>query len=97
MASIEIVYWIFIKPFGLPQEICSFETCTKHHYPSPTHKRITTFVQGSSFAAILMYSGFRFYLVAYSYLNPPIPEESRNQITSTFERNFTLNFWELFW
>ena len=79
-AFIEILYWIFIKPFGLPQEKCSDKNCTKHHYPSRTHKYITRLVQGSATIALLFFICFRFYGVCFLYLNPPIPEETRNQI-----------------
>ena len=75
----EIVYWLTIKPFGFPQEPqCAH--CTKHHYPSPTLKFITTFVQGSAITALLMFTGFRFYLVIHRLLNPPIPEDTRNEM-----------------
>ena len=75
----EIIYWLFIKPFGFKQEPkCT--NCTKHHYPSPTHILITTFVQGSAIAALLIFTVFRFYLVIDRLLNPPIPEDARNQM-----------------
>ena len=79
-AAMEIVYWLFIKPFGLPKEkrTCS---CTKHHYPSPTSNRITKCVQRSSITAFLIFTGFRFYLVFDRlFFNPPMPVEPRNQI-----------------
>ena len=77
-AAIEILYWLFIKPFGFKQEPqCN---CTYHHYPTPTHKFITIFVQGSGWTAFFMFTGFRFYLVIDAILNPPIPEEVRNQM-----------------
>ena len=76
----EIVYWLFIKPFGLPKNKCSFKTCTQHHYPSSTEKRITTLIQGTGISAFLIFAGWRSYLVAYRYLNLPIPDENRNQI-----------------
>ena len=79
-AAMEIIYWLFIKPFGLTQ-VPRCTNCTKHHYPSPTHKFITTFVEGSAIAAVLLFSGFQIYLVFDRTLfNPPIPEETRNQI-----------------
>ena len=75
----EIIYWLFIKPFGFKQEPqCT--KCTKHHFPSPTHMFIATFVQGSAIAALVMLTVFRFYLVGDRLLNPPIPEEARNQM-----------------
>ena len=78
--SIEIVYWIIVKPFGLKKKQCQYKTCTQHHYPSPTAKRITTLGQGTITTALLIFIGFRFYLVAHRYLNLPIPDENRNQI-----------------
>ena len=75
----EIIYWLFIKPFGFKQEPqCT--KCTNHHYPSPTYMFITTFVQGSAIAALVIFTVFRFYLVIDRLLNPPIPEEARNQM-----------------
>ena len=59
---------------------CLDKTCTQHHYPSPTAKRITTLVQGGGFSALMIFAGFRFYLVAHRYLNLPIPDENKNQI-----------------
>ena len=59
---------------------CSIETCTQHHYPSPTAKRITTRVQGVATAALMIFTGWRFYLVAHRYYNLPIPDENSNQI-----------------
>ena len=79
-SSMEIVYWIIVKPFGLKQKQCQYETCTQHHYPSPTAKRITTLGQGAITTALLIFTGFRFYLVTHRYLNLPIPDENRNQI-----------------
>ena len=76
----EIVYWIIVKPFGLPIKKCHYVTCTQHHYPSPMAKRITTLVQGVGFSALMIFAGFRFYLVAHRYLNLPIPDENKNQI-----------------
>ena len=76
----EIVYWIIIKPFGLPMIPCSIETCTQHHYPSPTAKRITTIVQGTNFLALMIFTGWRTYLAVHRYLYLPIPDEKRNQI-----------------
>ena len=68
-----------IKPFGFPQEPqCA--NCSKHHYSSPTHLFITTFVQGSAIAALVIFTVFRFYLVSDRLLNPSIPEEARNQM-----------------
>ena len=72
------MYWLIIKPFGFKQEPqCN---CTYHHYLTPTHKFITIFVQGSGWTAFFMFTGFRFYLVIDAILNPPIPEEVRNQM-----------------
>ena len=76
----EIIYWLFIKPFGFSQDKCSIKTCTKHHYPSPTDMFITTFVQGSAIAALVIFTVFRFYLVADRLIYPPIPEEPRNEM-----------------
>ena len=79
-AAIEIVYWLFIKPFGLPKEnrTCC---CTEHHYPSATSNRITKCVQRSTTAAVLIFTGFRFYLVFDRlFFNPPMPEDFRDQI-----------------
>ena len=59
---------------------CSIETCTHHHYPSPTAKQITTLVQGTNFLGLLILAGWRFYLVTHRYYNLPIPDENRNQI-----------------
>ena len=76
-AAMEIVYWIIIKPFGLPKR----PNCTKHHYPSPTHKWMASILRGSAIAALLTFTGFRFYLVLDClFFNPPTPEETRNQI-----------------
>ena len=76
----EIVYWLFIKPFGLVKED-QCKGCTKHHYDSPTHERITKGVQKSGFMALIIFTGFRFYLVFDRlFFNIPIPEEFRNQI-----------------
>ena len=41
---------------------------------------ITTFVQGSAIAALVIFTVFRFYLVGDRIFNPPIPEEARNQM-----------------
>ena len=79
-ASIEIVYWIFVKPFGFPKDPCSFETCTQHHYPSSIAKRITTLGQGASVLILMIFTGWRFYLVAHRNLYLPIPDEAKNQI-----------------
>ena len=76
----EIIYWLFIKPFGFLQDKCSIKTCTKHHNPSPTYLFITTFFQVSSIAALVTFTVFRFYLVADRLIYPPIPEEVRNQM-----------------
>ena len=80
----EILYWLFVKPFGLQMKECPDETCTQHHYPSPTAKRITTLGQRTITSALLIFIGWRLYLVAYRYLNLPIPEENRNQIPEYF-------------
>ena len=75
----EIIYWLFIKPFGFKQEPqCT--KCTKHHYPSPTSLFITTFVHGSAIAALVIFTVFRFYLVIDRLLTPIIPEETKNQM-----------------
>ena len=71
---------MFVKPFGLPMKKCHYVTCTQHHYPSPTAKRITTLVQGGGFSVLMLFTGWRSYLVAHRYLNLPIPDENRNQI-----------------
>ena len=72
------MYWLIIKPFGFKQEPqCN---CSYHHYPTPTHRFITTFVQGSAIAALVIFIVFRFYLVGDLILNPPILEEARNQM-----------------
>ena len=85
-----------MKPFGLPMKKCQYETCTHHHYDKISHHRITRLVQGSSVLALMIFAGWRFYLVAHRYLNLPIPEENRNQITPYHEKNVTLKFWEYF-
>ena len=95
-AAAEIVYWMLIKPFGLKKEQQCKYCCTHHHYEKTSHKWITKLVQGSTALALVIFSQWRFYLVAYYYLNRPIPDETRNQITSNYERFFTLNFWEYF-
>ena len=41
---------------------------------------ITTFVQGSAIAALVIFTVFQFYLVVDRYIHPPIPEEARNQM-----------------
>ena len=69
-----------VKPFGLPMKKCHFKTCTQHHYPTSAAKQITTFVQGISVLALMMFTGWRFYLVAHRYYNLPIPDENSNQI-----------------
>ena len=76
----EILYWLFVKPFGLQMKECPYETCTQHHYPSPTAKRITTLGQGVAIAALMIFTGWRFYLVAHRNLYLPIPDETKNQI-----------------
>ena len=76
----EILYWLFIKPLGFRQEERKINCCTKHHYETPTQKYITKFVQGSGWTAFFIFTGFRFYLVIVATLNPPIPEEVRNQM-----------------
>ena len=95
-AAAEIVYWIFIKPLGLKREEQCKGCGTHHHYDKTSHQRITRLVQGSSVSGLVILSLWRFYLVAYGYINPPIPDEARNQITSKYERYLTLNFWEYF-
>ena len=99
-ASIEIVYWIFVKPFGFPKDPCSFETCTQHHYPSPTHKRIFGLGKNVCTSALVIFIGWRFYLVGHRYLNLPIPDEKRNQIpegpSAIDDVLITFNFWEYF-
>ena len=87
---------MLIKPFGLKKEQQCKGCGTHHHYDKTSHQRITRLVQGSSALALVIFSLWRFYLVAYGYINPPIPDETRNQITSNYERYFTLNFWEYF-
>ena len=79
-SAVEVVYWIFIKPFGLvKEEQCT--KCTLHHYPTPISKRLTTGVQKSCIAAFLIFTGFRFYLVFDRlFFNPPIPEDNRDKI-----------------
>jgi hypothetical protein len=78
-AAMEIVYWVFIKPFGLPQTNCT--NCTKHHYPSPAHKWISRFLRSSAIAALLIFSGYRFFLVFSGlFFYTPNVEETRNQI-----------------
>ena len=59
---------------------CHFKTCTQHHYPTSAAQRITTFVQGISVFALMIFTGWRFYLVAHRYYNLPIPDENSNQI-----------------
>jgi len=92
-AGVEIVYWIFIKPIGLEKKK-QCKHCTHHHYNSSTHKRIVRIVQGTMTSGLIIFSGWRFYLVTHHYLYLPIPEENRNQITPNYESNFSLNFWE---
>ena len=78
-AAVELVYWIFIKPFGLvKQEQCS--KCTKHHYGSLLSKHITRIGQGLTTTVLIAYFWYRLYLVAVTYYYPPIPEENRNKI-----------------
>ena len=78
-SAVELVYWMFIKPFGLEkQEQCS--KCTKHHYMSIFSRHITRFGQGITTTYFLAYFWYRFYLVAFRYYYPLIPEENRNQI-----------------
>ena len=91
-AAVEIVYWMLIKPFGLKKEQQCKGCGTHHHYDKTSHQRITRLVQGSSVLALIIFAGWRFYLVAHRYLNLPIPEENRNQITPYHQRFFTLNF-----
>ena len=95
-AAAEIVYWMLIKPFGLKKEGQCKGCGTYHHYDKNYHHRTTRLVQGSSALALVIFSLWRFYLVAHGYVNLPIPQENRNQITPNFERYFTLNFWEYF-
>ena len=95
-AAAEIVYWMFIKPFGLKKKKQCKACGTYHHYDKNSHHRITRLVQGSTALALVIFSQWRFYLVAYRYLNRPIPDENRNQITSNYTTYFMLNFWEYF-
>ena len=61
-AAMEIAYWLFVKSFGLPMKNCHYETCTQH------------LVQGAGTSALMISTGWRFYLVAHRYLNLPIPD-----------------------
>ena len=75
---------MLVKPFGLTKE-AECEHCTrigvyKHHYPTVITKRITTIGQGFITTVFLGYFWYRFYLVAFRYYNPLIPEENRNKI-----------------
>ena len=79
---------------------CHIETCTQHHYPSSIAKRITTLGQRASVLILMIFTGWRFYLVAHRYLNLPIPDENRNQIpegpSAIDDVLITFNFWEYF-
>ena len=78
-SAVEILYWMFIKPFGLPMK----DKCTRcyvHHYPSNNSKRITRIGQGFTTTVLIVYFWYRMYLVAVTYYHPPIPEENRNKL-----------------
>ena len=82
---VEMVYWIFIKQFvPNPKQEC--ESCKekgKHHYNSPTIKKIVSLTQFISIAIVLIFACYRFYLVFCKAYNPPQAEEIRNQVTKT--------------
>ena len=93
---VEIIYWTFIKPFGFARSTC--KTCLKKyktHYPSRLHKRFSNMITKSLIALYLAYAGYRLYLVIDRiYINPPQPEEYRNQIRQKLEPFFHfLKFW----
>ena len=93
---VEIIYWIFIKPFGFTRSTCKYCLKTyKTHYPSRRHKRFSNMITKSLIGLYLAYAGYRLYLVLnYIYINPPQPEEYRNQIRQKPEPFF--HFWK-FW
>ena len=53
--------------------------------------RITRIGQGLTTTVLLAYFWYRFYLVAVTYFNPPIPEENRNKIIQTVDLQIELN------
>ena len=97
LASIvELIYWMFVKPFGWPRSTCrnclkSFKT----HYPSRTVKSIANFITKSAIALYLAYAVYRLYWgFERLYINPPQPEEFRNQIVQKPKPLFDfLNVW----
>ena len=82
VSMVEIIYWIFLKPFGFPKKECV--RCNKkyqHHYNSPTHKMIFTVVQTTSYIIVyFLFAGYRMGLVINRIYNPIQPDEIRNQI-----------------
>ena len=95
MSIIEIIYWLFVKPFGLHRTNCKncLERC-RTHYPSFAHRRISLRLETTALAIFFIYAGCRFCLVYDRiYYNPPRPEETRNQIQPK-EGYFNLfDFW----
>ena len=95
VSVVEILYWIVVKPFGLAKKTCN--NCTHHHYPSPTHKWITRYIHRLAPAALFIFTGYRFYLVGNLLVNPPRPEETKNQITDRTATGVLIdNFMSLF-
>ena len=79
---VEIVYWIFIKQFvPNPEQKCwSCKDKGKHHYNSPTIKKIVSLTQYISIAILLIFACYRFYRLAVKAYNPPQLEEYHNQL-----------------
>ena len=82
---VEIVYWIFIKQFvPNPEQKCwSCKDKGKHHYNSPTIKKIVSLTQYISIAILFIFVCYRFYDLFWKAYNPPQAEEIRNQVTKT--------------
>ena len=61
---VELAYWLFIKPFGLPHSKC--RNCLNNfrtHYPSRTHKRIARLIMKYAIVVFLVFIGSRIYIV----------------------------------
>ena len=92
-AAVEVLYWIFLKPFGFEKQEC--EKCKEkfiHHYDSHISKKIVQWVQIISFAMFLIFASYEFYLLADKAYNPPQAEELRNQVTETKSSIFDFLF-----
>ena len=78
---VEILYWIFLKPFGFEKQEC--EKCKEkfiHHYDSHISKKIVQWVQIITMIIFLVYTVNCFYNLFDLMFNPPRPSEGRNQL-----------------